>query len=53
MLADDVSCIYVSGPLPAGLAAPPDTTTNGTAVVFQARVERAPDGQLFLRLPRK
>ena len=53
MLVDDASCIYVSGPVPAGLVPPPDLTSNGTPVVVQAHVERAPDGRLFLRLPRK
>jgi len=53
MLVDDASCIYVNGPLPAGLISPPDTTSNGTAVVVQGQVERAPDGRLFLRLPPK
>ena len=53
MLVDDASCIYVSGPVPPGLAPPPDATSDGAPLVIQAQVERAPDGRLFLRLPRK
>ncbi len=53
MLVDDTSCIYVSGPVPAGLVPPPDPTSNGTPVAVQAQVERAADGRLFLRLPPK
>ena len=53
MLVDDTSCIYVSGPVPAGLVPPPDTASNGTPVEIRAQVERAADGRLFLRLPRR
>ena len=50
MLVDDTSCIYVSGPVPSGLTAPPDPTSEGTPVVVHGRVERAEDGRLYVKL---
>lgn len=48
MLTDAQACVYVSGPVPAGLTPPPDTVSNGRPVLLQARLERADDGRPYL-----
>ncbi len=49
MLVDAKSCIYVSGPVPQGLAAPPDMASYGRAVTVHAQVELTDDGRPYLR----
>ena len=53
MLVDGTACIYVSGPVPVGLAPPPDPASHGQGTVVEGRVERADDGRLYLWLPPK
>lgn len=49
MLVDaDGRCLYVSGPVPAGIAAPPASTSSGTAVTVSGRREATPDGRPYL-----
>lgn len=48
MLADAQACVYVSGPVPAGITPPPDTVSNGQALQIRARLERADDGRPYL-----
>jgi hypothetical protein len=44
------ACVYVSGALPSGVSAPPDTVSNGQPLTLRGRVERSEDGRLFLHL---
>ncbi|ARN22810.1 hypothetical protein A4W93_24475 [Piscinibacter gummiphilus] len=49
MLVDaDGRCLYVSGPVPAGLVPPPDAASNGTAITVTGRREASPDGRPYL-----
>ncbi len=50
MLVDDAGrCLYVSGPLPPGVAAPPDRSSLGQALTLTVVREATPDGQPYLR----
>jgi hypothetical protein len=40
MLVDGADCVYVSGPLPAGVVAPPDTASNGKVLALRVKAER-------------
>ncbi|MBX3620728.1 MAG: hypothetical protein KF891_12190 [Rhizobacter sp.] len=51
MLAEASACLYVTGPVPAGLTPPPDTVSNGRAVQLRGRLERADDGRPYLVVP--
>lgn len=48
MLTEANACLYVTGPVPAGLTPPPDIVSNGRPVQLRARLERADDGRPYL-----
>jgi hypothetical protein len=48
MLESAGACVYVTGKLPPGIVAPPETTSNGTPLSIRAKVELAGDGLPYL-----
>lgn len=51
MLVDDTHCVYVTGPVPEGISAPPDRASNGRPLTVRGRVAAADDGRVFLQRP--
>jgi hypothetical protein len=51
MLVDDTQCVYVTGPLPPGISAPPSTVSNGQPLSLRALVVLSDDGRVYLQGP--
>ena len=48
MLVDGTACLYVSGPLPAGITAPPDAASMGRPVRVRGQLLFSDDGRPYL-----
>ena len=48
MLAEGKRCLYVSGPVPAGVTPPPDLASIGAALRVKATLRRSADGRPYL-----